>query len=56
MHKALHPRYDWLYVSKKGGRGLRGIDDSMDTSKRGLEYLKSTKKDELHRPNSGQAT
>ena len=29
MHKALHPRDDRLYVSRKeGGRGLASIEDS----------------------------
>ena len=40
MHKALHPRpdVDRLYVSrKKGGRGLAGIDDSVDASVQRLE-------------------
>ena len=35
MHKALHPRddVDRLYVSRKeGGRGLAGIEDSVDAS------------------------
>ena len=36
MHKALHPRdeVDRLYVLRReGGRGLAGIEDSVDTSK-----------------------
>ena len=40
MHKALHPRddVDRLYVSKKeGGRGLAGIEDSVDASIQQLE-------------------
>ena len=40
MHKALHPRddVDGLYVSKKeGGRGLAGIEDSVDASIQRLE-------------------
>ena len=34
MLKALHPRddVDRLYVSKKGGRGLTSIEDSVDAS------------------------
>ena len=40
MHKALHPRdsVDRLYVPRKdGGRGLSGIEDSVDTSIQWLE-------------------
>ena len=34
MHKALHLKddIDRLYVSRKGGRGLANIEDSVDTS------------------------
>ena len=40
MHKALHPRDDTdrLYESKKGGRGLASIEDSIDALTRQLEY------------------
>ena len=39
MHKALHPRDDFhkLYVSRKGGRRLNSIEDSVDTSIQRLE-------------------
>ena len=39
MHKALHPwdDIDRLYVSRKEGRRLASIEDSVDTSKRRLE-------------------
>ena len=39
MHKALHPRddVDRLYVSRKGGRGLVSIEDSIDASIQRLE-------------------
>ena len=40
MHKALHPRddVDRLYIPRKeGGRGLAGIEDSVDTSIQRLE-------------------
>ena len=34
MHKALHLRdyVNRLYISKKGGRGLTSIEDSVDAS------------------------
>ena len=40
MHKTLHPRddVDRLYVSRKeGGRGLAGIEDSVDASIQRIE-------------------
>ena len=39
MHKALYPRndIDRLYVSRKGGRGLASIEDSVDASIQELE-------------------
>ena len=39
MHKSLHPRgyVDWLYVSRKGGRRLASIEDSVDASIQRLE-------------------
>ena len=40
MHKALHPRddVDRLYVSRKeGGRGIAGIEDSVDVLIQRLE-------------------
>ena len=39
MYKALHPRdeVDRLYVSRKGGRGLASIEDSVDASIHRLE-------------------
>ena len=42
MHKALNPRDDdRLYVSRKeGGRGLVGIEDSVDASIQRLEDYK----------------
>ena len=41
MHKALHPRddVDRLYVSKKEGRGLASIEDSVDASVRLGDWL-----------------
>ena len=39
MHKALNPRddVDRLYVSRKGGRELASIEDSVDASMQRLE-------------------
>ena len=47
MHKALYPRddIDRLFVSRKGGRGLASIEDSVYTSIRRIEdYNKKAKK------------
>ena len=43
MHQALHSKddVDRLYVSRKeGGRGLTGIEDSVNASRQGLEDYK----------------
>ena len=61
MHKALHPRddVDILYVSRKeGGRGLTGIQDSVDAAIQWLEdYIKkSAKQDWLQPPETIQTT
>ena len=40
MHKALHPKsnVDRLYISRnEGGRGLISVEDTIETSKIGLE-------------------
>ena len=39
MHTALHPRddIDRLYISRKGGKGLASIEDSVDASIQRLE-------------------
>ena len=39
IDKALHPRDDinWLYVSRKVGRGLTSIEDCMDALIQGLQ-------------------
>ena len=46
MHSALYPRddIDRVYVSRKGGRGLAGIEDSVNASIQELEdYIKKKK-------------
>ena len=42
MHKTLHPRDDddRLYVSRKGGRRLTSIEDSVDISIQWIEAFK----------------